>query len=353
VIKANFDYELELFSGQSNLKINQEFEYLYWWAEDELSTLSTKLIYSQDYLDYVQSFILNPIEVTNLNPSVNWWGKLTNLKNEKILNSKITSTNFAIEKNLCHPKTQIITDLNQIKDLEEIDYVLKNPNLMSGKGFYKFKGPHFSNQALTWAKKQIITTPIIFEPWLSKKQDFSSYIFFQENRIETYFNFSNEQGNYKGTVVYENPTSTFERLEEIGINLDYYLNFINTVSTFYTELGALDGMSVDSFTYEEEGGNRVYLLSEVNYRKTMGWIALKLKKFLPIDGIGQFYIKKREKQFSNFDSYKKNFSDHLYQKNQKEGILLLSPHQNQFLTFFIVAKTEQQLGYFTSCLDKL
>lgn len=353
MIKANFDYELELFSKQSNLKINQEFEYLYWWAEDKLLALSTNLFYPQDYLDYVQTFISNPIEITNQKPTLNWWGELNHLKNEQILNSKITSTQFAIENDLCHPQTQIITEIGQIKSLDQIDYVLKNPNLMSGKGFYKFKGPLLNQETLSWAQKNLLIAPLIFEPWLSKKQDFSSYIFFQEKKIETYFNFSNEQGNYKGTVVYANPTSIFEQLEEIGINLDYYFNFINLVSTFYTNLGAFQGMSVDSFTYHEEGANKVYLLSEVNYRKSMGWIALKLKKFLPINGIGQFYIKKRQNDYSDFESYKRSFEDHLFQKNNQEGILLLSPHKNQFLTFFVIAKTPEQLDYLNSFLDKL
>ena len=34
--------------------------------------------------------------------SLNWWGKLKNIPLEKLLNSKKTSTLFALEEKMCH-----------------------------------------------------------------------------------------------------------------------------------------------------------------------------------------------------------------------------------------------------------
>jgi hypothetical protein len=353
MIRANFDYEMELFSGTSNLKINQEFEYLYWWAEDNLLSLSTNYSYPEQYLDYVQSLVKGEVSISKDKGQLNWWGELVDLKTEKVLNSKITSTQFAIEKNLCHPKTKIVTSQEEIQHLKNDYYVLKNPYLMSGKGFKKFRGDHFTEEVKSWANKQFMTSPLILEPWLRKKEDFSSYVFLQESKVETYFNYSNEQGNYKGTIVFSNPASIFEELEKCGVNLDYYFKFIEIVSDYYTTLGAKTGMSLDSFTYEEEGFKKVYLLSEVNYRKTMGWVALKLKKYLPSDGIGQLILVKRQKTYESFEQYKMSFKNFLYEKDSHEGIILLSHHQNQFLTFFVAAKTEPQLSLYKDFLDKL
>ena len=353
MIRANFDYEIELFSGHPNLKINQELEYLYWWSEDNLQSLATNYPYSEQYLDYLQSLVKGEVSTIKGKGDTNWWGELIDIKTEKILNSKITSTQFAIENNLCHPLTKIVSSIDEINHLKDLDYVLKNPYMMSGKGFKKFHSKNFSEEVKTWANKQFLTSPLILEPWLNKKEDFSSYVFLKEMRIETYFNTSNDQGNYKGTIVYGNPTSVFEELERCGVNLDYYFQFTQLVSDYYITLGAKSGMSLDSFIFEEDGLKKVYLLSEVNYRKTMGWVALKLKKYLPVDGVGQLMMIKRENNYENFEDYKSLFNQFLYDSNSREGIILLSHHQNQFLTFFLSAKTDSQLNIYRDFLDKL
>ncbi|MFZ4712508.1 MAG: hypothetical protein ACOYL6_02240 [Bacteriovoracaceae bacterium] len=345
VNKANFDYEIELFTGKNKPKLNQEFEYLFWWTDAKKGLLSTVIHYEREYLDYIEGLVHEEVGQTTKPAEKNWWGRLSNPKQEKLLNSKITSSQFAIENNLAHPKTKIVTDVSEMNFAESKQYVLKNPYLMSGKGFMRFLGSEFQSTAKAWAEKQLKQNPLIFEPWLKKRHDFSTYIFLQEEKMESYFNLSNDQGNYKGTVVYSDPNSVFEDLEERGVNLDYYFQSLNLIREHYTQLGANLGMSVDSFTYEENEVLKTYYLSEVNYRKTMGLIALKLKKFLAANGVGQLLMvtKKDDCHFNHFTDYKAHFDGHLYDEKSKKGIILLSPPNQQFSTFFLAAHNKEEL----------
>ncbi len=342
MIRANFDYEFELFHNQKNDSINKQFEYLYWWTENKLDPLSTKTIYAEEYLDYITECLQKVISTSPAPYQQNWWGDLNDLKLERLLNSKLTSTQFALQENLAHPLTKIITNQNEINLLDDEMYVLKNPYLMSGKGFMRFVGKEY-DRIKNWAEKELKNNPLIFEPWVKKLYDIGTYIFLDEKKMESYFNLSNEQGNYKGTVVYADHNLFFEDLEERGVNLDFYLESLNRIQNYYVSLGATKGFSVDSFIYQEKQSAKMYYLSEVNYRKTMGWVSLKLKKFLDINGVGQFLIMKRPKEYKNFIEYKQCFESVLYSREKKKGVLLLSPENHNFVTFFVAAHSKEEL----------
>lgn len=344
MIRANFDYEKELFYGTKDEKIAGEFEYLYWFLEDRQESLYSKKNYSLEYLDYVQSITSSEPKLVN-SYSKNWWGKLINIELEKKLNSKLTTTELAIKYGWCHHSTKIISNITEIQLSPNTDYVLKNPNSMSGKSFLFLneKMPQLSN-----AKKMLDDSACIFEQWLKREFDFGTYFFAEKDNFESYFNLSNNQGNYKGTYVFSNPLSSLDFLQEKGIHLDPYLNFINTIVEIYKKLGATDSFSIDSFKYDEG----VYYLSEINYRKTMGYLALKCRKFLNQEDVGAFVIHKPKNKFKSLHELLSAINAK-YDFHSKEGALLFSPHDHYFLTFFVAGKDLAQVNQLLEDIAKL
>ena len=122
----NIDYEYELyglFDKNDELKkkiekIRQELEYIYFFLENSESCLKTNKYYCPHYLEYLKKLGLTIPKMTKeaSSGSLNWWGKLKNIPLEKLLNSKKTSTLFALEEKMCHPKTLLIENIDELRN---------------------------------------------------------------------------------------------------------------------------------------------------------------------------------------------------------------------------------------------
>lgn len=340
---ANFDYEYQLFGLKNTAAttISQEFECLYFFTESNPGQLFTHKNYSNEFLDYVEKVSGLSPHLTTVGKAEYWWGSLENLEVEKKLNSKLTSTQFAIENNLSHPQTQIILENESLIKSDEL-MVLKQPNLMSGRGFFRYDNNNFK-KAVEWSANKF---PLIQEPWLVKRDDIGSYYFTETGEIVNYLNFSNLQGNYKGTRIWQNPVHTFDELTALGINLDLFFENMVKIKDHYLKLGATQGFSIDSFTYLSNHEKKIqsYYLSEVNYRKTMGWATHQLRKFLADYAVGELLIHKAKNRYP--------LSVLLNLVNQ-EQVILLSPPENQFLLFFLKAQDKNQLRSLEESINKL
>lgn len=340
--KANFDYEYQLFSEnqKGHEAISQELEYLYFFAEKNPGQLLTQKNYSTEYLDHVASVTGSFPTITHVGKANCWWGSLENLNLEKRLNSKLTSTQFAIESQLCHEKTKIIKTIDEIVETND-PMVLKDPYQMSGRGFFHYDKNTLS-KAISWAEKKL---PLIQDPWLKKIHDLGSYYFSETQEIINYLNFSNPQGNYKGTRIYLDPIQNFAQLSGLGIDLDRFFEKIVMIKDHYLNLGATSGFSIDSFTYEERAKVHCYYLSEVNYRKTMGWVTYQCRKYLGDFKIGELFIHKKKHEYKSIDDLKKVINH--------EQVMLLSPLENQFMLFFIKSSDKKEMNALEETLSKL
>ena len=296
-------------------KQNQEFEYFILWLEVE--ALYTQKVYDQEYISFINQFKPVNLDDDKSNAklwSVNIWDK----EKQKLENSKLESAKFGIENNLCHSKTQIIHDMSEICDG---NYIYKEEYGVSGIG--------------TWKCNQIpknISYPLIKDPLLKRTFDFSTLV--DGNKTTIYQNHIDDSFQYKGSTV--------------GMRFDYfdwYDDYLKNIEIIKDHYSSIKGpWSIDSFLYEEDNTERVYCLSEVNARKTMGYTTLKLKEFL-----FPKYKYARLRIISNKKIKNKFIHSRIYE-NFENKIIPLSPHGNIFSVFLIA---EDSLGELNELEDEL
>jgi hypothetical protein len=248
-IKVNGDYEIQLFQGKQGLAIvNQSLEFLAFFLSD-LPVLTHK-IYSREYLDHVAAITGRFPETVKNGKALNWWGELHDLEHERWMNSKVTSMNLALREGWT--KGQVLHGPEEAKNLVlEGDCLIKDAYGMSGMGLRK-----------STDLSAIKNFPIIVEPLLKRTSDFSHYVFPGGSKI-AYRNFVDERFQYRGSLFngYECP----EMKDQLA-----------TIISYYTQRPLRMGFSVDSFFYEDCGESKLHILSEVNYRRTMGSTAWEL-----------------------------------------------------------------------------
>jgi hypothetical protein len=282
------NYEQDLFQDNwepTSSRFTQMFEHLFFHFLKQ--SFYTTRNYKADYLEQFKGLKLidKPREVTY------FWGEFSDKHKE--LNSKKTSTQFAINNNLCHSSTRI----------EKKGYLLKAGELArpfdsySGKGVLKFGS---------------LPKEMIVEKQLKRLYDFST-LFLNERESFTYANLVDGTFKYKGTLIGPKFKNSFAEL----------------VKGHYQKLGVTYPFCIDSFVYEEGGDQKTYALCEVNVRKTMGWVANELKqKFAP--GAEYFFF-----FFSN-------------QKVHNDKLTCLSPDDNFFHTYIVwadsISELESSLG---------
>ena len=155
VFNIDYEYELyDLFEGNDGLKnkiekIRQELEYIYFFLEANETHLKTNKVYCPHYIEYLKSLGLIIPKMTNESTYElsNWWGELKDIPLEKLLNSKKTSTLFALEENLCHPKTQLIENIDELKKFNPTDsigeWIARASNSTAGNGILVLKSEEF------------------------------------------------------------------------------------------------------------------------------------------------------------------------------------------------------------------
>ena len=354
----NLDYEFKLFNSPYDglkernkiLTISKEFEYVYFLIEKEQTTLKNLKNYSDDYLSYLKDLGFTiPQFIKKFSGNLNnWWGELKDRDAERILNSKETSTKFALDKGFCHSGTKIIHSkkefLEHLQNYNCGQWIARSSFSSGGNGIFKFKKDHLFNDKIS---NILLKGPIILEPNLNRILDFGVTLSLGDK--SPYFftrNFVSKMGNFKGGIVY-NENKILERIFFSKQKwMDSYFIFLDEVKRYYKKIGASDALQIDSFFYEERNEIKCYPLVEVNYRKTMGLVLKNMQRFLPHNGIGGWYIfsKKDFLFLKSFDEQLKKIGSFIYDKKTKCGILPTSPVNYNFPSLFISAKNENELN---------
>lgn len=308
----NVDYEQQLFSSspvklESN-RVNQELEYFLFFLENE--PVYSRRQYDLEYCHHLESMGFT-VKTTDHKDNIHcWWGEYENLEQKRLLNSKLTSTRLAIENNLCHPATHIFDQQQELLP----GLVYKDPTGVSGRGIYTKKD---EQKVLGLLKK----TPLICEPLLHRKQDIS-YLHLESeglmytNQVDDYF-------QYRGTTI-----APLKLAENLQVNFE---KAIQLVCKFMQEQGATGPWSLDGFTYEEDGKLKLYALSEINYRKTMGYVTYKLHQMWNEKGISQLHLIPTSKLMGQLPYL------------DDDGIRVLSPRGNRFASLFLQASDLMEL----------
>ncbi len=269
-LRLNGDYESELFTGkQGSSLISQTLEFFIFFLTDE--TLYSQKNYAVDYLAYVESITGRTPRISSKAPYENWWGLLKDPEREKWWNSKLTSTELVLERKWCE-RTYIVHSESQIPEIDR-EVLIKDPFGMSGQKFQTTK-----------EKPVVKNFPVIIEPLLNRKFDFSQYVF-PDGQIIAYENQVDDKFQYKGTTF----TTGVCRLEDLSFyellsedEWKLYQKRTQEIIEYYARFPNEIGYSIDSFVYEENGELKIRPLSEINYRRTMGRVAYELAtKFFP------------------------------------------------------------------------
>lgn len=310
VVFFNTDYEELLFSDDphriiSNTK-NQQLEFLAWLLGHE--TIYTQRDYKTDYLSFISSLTgITPRTQKKKAQIKTLWGNIEPLSEMRDLNSKITSTDFAIKNHLAHPSTRFEGGIMNLQEGE----LAKSPFSFSGRGHI------VQNEKLQ--KDQLY----IFEKKLKRTMDFSTLRF--ENKSIFYKNIVDDFFQYKGSLISSQNFYPHFLEEKIAKK---YIEDINLITNHFDRgLEFQESYSIDSFLYSEEDQTKLYSLCEINYRSTMGKMAYLLS----------------QKLFTNFNCHYLALSTKRVEIADNLNVLCLSPKDNKLHLYFMAAEDEKRV----------
>ncbi|MBA2404980.1 MAG: hypothetical protein H0V66_09435 [Bdellovibrionales bacterium] len=333
-MKVNADYEVELFHRQlAPVAINQSIEFFLFFLNS--SPLYTQKKYSPDYLAYVASVTGNIAQIINTGSYENFWGPLKDFEKEKWWNSKVTSTELILQKGWCLD-THILNNAEDLKNINwDRELLLKDPYGMSGQKFQLLDKNMSLPERKVAVLKALQSGPQIVEPWFNRKFDFSQYIF-PDNKVIAYQNQVDGKFQYKGTVFNNFHTAKLEDLSFYNlVNEEQWTIFQKQTSEIiqhYQRHPNEYGFSIDSFVYEEQGELKIRVMSEINYRRTMGRVAYELSQKFAAD---KFWSALLLNKVSAVGPLWKRLI-------QVKNVIVLSPGDSRFEIIFVSAanKTE-------------
>lgn len=279
-LRVNADYEVELFHQKlAPVAINESIEFFLFYLSTNL--LYSKKKYDPEFLKYVEGVTGQYPEVTTKGPFENYWGPLKDLTIEKWWNSKITSTSLIIKEMWCK-NTHIISSEADTEKLDWAqDYIVKDPFGMSGQKFHLLKKDMSVSEREGVIHKSLNSGPIIIEPWFNRKYDFSQYVF-PTGEMIAYQNIVDNKFQYKGSIfenIYAAELKTLPFYEKLNSKQwDEFENQTQKIIEHYGKYPNEYGYSIDSFVYEEKGELKIRVMSEINYRKTMGRVTYELSQ---------------------------------------------------------------------------
>lgn len=310
IVFVNSDYEETLYSKNpfqiSSNKKNQQFEFFAWLLGYQ--KIYSNRVYDENYLNFIKKITNEKnIFVSQEKPKHYFWGNLNPLDEMRKLNSKMTSTSFAIENNLCHESTRLINGPYHLQENE----IAKSPFSFSGRGH--FVGP-----------KQIETNEeLIIEKKLERVLDFSALCFKEQTIF--YQNIVDERFQYRGSLITnlnEHPHFLNEKISKL------YINDLKKIRKYFDYgLEYEESYSIDSFLYKEKNEIKLYSLCEVNYRSTMGKMAYLLSK----------------KYLKDFPYHFLGLSKNLPESRESKNHLHLSSNDNFFHVILLGANSESEI----------
>jgi hypothetical protein len=333
--KVNADYEVELFHNKlAPPAINQSIEFILFFLSSH--PLYTQKEYSSEYLNYIEKRTNHIPEIVKAGSFENFWGPLKNKELEKWWNSKITSTELIINQGWC-ADTHIIKNEDNFKTINwSRDLLLKDPFGMSGQKFQLLLKKMSLSERQEMILKAIASGPVIIEPWFNRLHDFSQYIF-PDGKLIAYQNQVDEKFQYKGTIFNNLKSSCLQDLSFYKqVSEEKWSIFqvqTQAIIDFYSQHSNEYGYSIDSFIYEEEGELKIRVMSEINYRRTMGRLTYELSEKFSND-----------RNWTALLMMKKNpLVQPLWQRlSSFEGMMVLSPGDSRFEIILLTAENKNE-----------
>ena len=163
----------------------------------------------------------------------------------------------------------------------------------SGRGLYRTYG-QFEGPVTQWCRKLLERqNGFSFEPFYEKKLDFALEFYADGHMGKVRYEglsvfYTTERGAYAGNRV-ASQEGLVQVLEENipGFPFDKLRRLCQDVLTRVTQGKYTGYLGVDMMVCQTPGGPRVHPCVEINFRRTMGYVALRLARFLAIGSEGK------------------------------------------------------------------
>ena len=316
----NVDFEEMLQGKPARLALRASVEFLALWVQDQPIMASRQ--YSDEYLRYVQTHSGKPANITTKGEGDFWWGETADVERMRRLSSKTEflkwwQARWPLEARACSSWNEVEAAIG------EGQWLIKKSDGMSGRGHLRVNRTELS--ALKSRLENDLGAGVVVEPLYERTRDLSALWLPEEKRFIYYRNLIDERFQWRGAIL-ENDTHS-SLLAGSGDWEKHLLQLQQDVA----EQGYGGPFSVDAFFYKKDGREIFHPGSEMNPRKTMGWVTRQLwqKRKSPVATLAlvPFVLKGQSWQ----------------QATQLTDALLLSPESCPFVWYWIEAESLAEL----------
>lgn len=262
-LRFNADFEERLSGKPPRPQLNATLEFFAFWLTNRPVLVHRE--YPSKYLDHIHSQTgSRPVVVTS-GDAEDWWGQS---KPEDLMRSLNSKTEFLRWCQEHWPmQARVCENLEAIRAcVLEGTYLIKASDGMSGRGHQRVTPAELPQLIFRWKD------PVVVEPLFRRTRDVSALWIAEENRFIYYANEIDQRFQWRGSLLHrptvaDPPSGTGDwslRLEELQRSV--------------AARGYTGPFSVDAFFYGEEGNEHFHPGSEMNPRKTMGWLAYQFAK---------------------------------------------------------------------------
>ncbi|MBY0515668.1 MAG: hypothetical protein K2P81_02085 [Bacteriovoracaceae bacterium] len=318
--RINIDFE-EFISGKPRKpSLNSTIEFLFFSLTDHPILIHRK--YSTDYLTHIESFRGFKAHIAESGEAVDYWGETKNIPLMKELSSKVNFLHWWDKRQKVHGFEVKSWD-QVVEKVTTGEWLFKVSDGMSGRGHLKIH----SNLLLQNKEKieKMILKGVVLEPLLERVQDLSALWLPDEKKYQFYTNIVDERFQWRGSIIDVNqmnqpPKETLNWAEDLKV-LQKEISLKGYEGVF----------SVDAFFYTLDGHLHFHPGSEINPRKTMGWISYQLwkKNQSAFAGLRLFPISLTVTQWREL-------------KYQKE-VFVISPEESLFTWIWVEANSRHEM----------
>ena len=266
-ISVNVDFEEVLLGKPARLSLRASVEFLALWVQAH--PLFASRPYSETYLKYVSTKTGQHASVTAQGDPVEWWGETFNTELMKKLSSKTEfktwwQARWPLEAHNCfswHELDAIVQDGQ---------WLIKKSDGMSGRGHQKVTREELPR--LRDRLEKTLSQGVVVEPLYQRTRDVSALWLSEENRFIYYANLIDDRFQWRGTILNR------DTMSEVPEGTQNWRKHLVELQKYVSDLGYQGPFSVDAFFYQSGQGEKFHPGSEMNPRKTMGWVTYQLWK---------------------------------------------------------------------------
>lgn len=264
-IIVNVDFEEMLQAKPPRLSLRASVEFLALWVQDK--PLLASRSYSEDYLHYVRTHSERPVSIAAKGEGDFWWGEITNIERMRRLSSKTEflkwwQARWPLEARACNAWNEVEAAIG------EGQWLIKKSDGMSGRGHLRVNRTELP--ALKSRLENDVAAGVVVEPLFERTRDLSALWLPEEKRFIYYRNLVDERFQWRGAILEKDNHAS------LLVNTGEWQKHLQQLQQDVAGQGHHGPFSVDAFFYKKDGREMFHPGSEMNPRKTMGWVTYQL-----------------------------------------------------------------------------